>query len=122
MRLMGNNPLKISIAQQAQWKPTLFMTQSSDFSTYFRDLDEKAIREFNFAYCGNKAYYKTMDKWKVPLEKKKQRRLRKEADPPHISPPDESGEGLTVIHKPENGIVWPPIPDQCFAVISVKGL
>jgi hypothetical protein len=91
------------------------------FSQYFRDLDNAALREFGLSYCGSKAYKKAVDLWKVPLEKKRLKRERKAANPPRVEPPEESGQGLAVVHFPDQGITWPPSPDQCFAVINVKG-
>ena len=85
-------------------------------------MDAASLREFGHAFCGSKKYQKAVDLWKVPLEKKRLRRERKAANPPRVSPPETSGVGLTVIHDPQRGIAWPPSPDQCFAVISVKGM
>ena len=95
--------------------------QCRPFSQYFRDLDEAALKEFSLSYCGSKAYTKAVNLWKVPLEKKRLRRERKAANPPRVEPPEASGLGLAVVHEPERGITWPPTPDQCFAVINVKG-
>lgn len=49
------------------------------------------------------------------------KRERKAANPPHHEPPEESGMGLTVIHDPTRGVTWPPSPDNCFAIVSIKG-
>ena len=61
------------------------------FSQYFRDLDKASLQEFGLSFCGSKQYTKAFNLWKVPLEKKRLKRERKAANPPHIEPPESSG-------------------------------
>ena len=96
--------------------------QFRNFSEYFKELDKKAIGEFNNAYCGSKEYKKAVNLWKVPLEKKKLRKERKLLNPPKIEPPEESGDGILVVHHPDKAVVWPPHPENVFAIVKILGL
>ena len=99
----------------------LVTPRMSMFSQYFRDLDKESWKEINHAYCGSKAYTKAVNLWKVPLQKKAERRARKEANPPVIQEPEASGEGMMYVHNAENGITLPPMPNAIFAVVNIKG-
>ena len=92
------------------------------FSTYFRDMDKIAIREFDSIFMGSKVYDSEVAMWKRPLEKKMLKRERKKLDPPAIYPDEESGEGLVAVHDEARGIVLPPHPDQMYAVVNIKGI
>jgi large subunit ribosomal protein L21 len=70
---------------------------------------------------GSKAYTRAVKLWKGPLELKALRKARKEANPPVIVPPEESGKPTTYIHNIEQGVTLPPHPEQIFAVIKIKG-
>ena len=50
------------------------------------------------------------------------RRERKLLNPPKIEPPEESGDGIIVVHHPDKAVVWPPHPEQVFAVVKILGL
>ena len=92
------------------------------FSTYFRDMDKIAIREFDSIFMGSKVYDSEVALWKRPLEKKMLKRERKKLAPPAIYPDEESGEGLVAVHDEARGIVLPPHPDQIYAVVNIKGI
>ena len=66
---------------------------------------------------------KFFSRWPISMcqERKRLKRERKAANPPHVVPPEESGVGLTVIHDPARGVTWPPSPDECFAIVIIKG-
>ena len=68
------------------------------FSQYFKDLDKLSWREINNSYNGSKAYDKAVNMWKVPLQKKAEKRLRKSMNPPHYVPDEASGEGMIHVH------------------------
>ena len=85
-------------------------------------MDEKHLREFGIIFCGTDAYKREVDKWKVPLLRKKIKRERKLSNPPEIQPPEISGLGLISIHFPDQGIQWPPNPEKVFAVFRTKGV
>ena len=62
------------------------------FSQYFKDLDKASFFEFNNAYHGTKMYTKLVNRWKVPLQKKAEKRQRKIESPPVIQEPQEGGQ------------------------------
>ena len=62
-----------------------------------------------------------VEMWKVPLQKKAEKRARKEANPPTIVPDEVDSPGIMYVHDPDQGIELPVHPDQIFAVMMVKG-
>lgn len=73
----------------------------------------------NHEFYVNKEYKRLMEKWTVPLQRKQIKKEKKLLNP--IIPAEDQDEVLYV-HNPEEGIVIPPVQEQVFAVIRVKGL
>ena len=88
------------------------------FSTYFKELDNAALKEFGNSYCGSKAYRRAVDLWKKPLEKKALKKERKMANPIQVMDPQDR---MIMVHDAEKGVTLPPNPEKVFAVLSVKG-
>ena len=57
----------------------------------------------------------------MPLQKKQERKARKEMNPPELVADEPSGEGQVYIHNPAKGIALPNHPDKIFAIMRVKG-
>ena len=91
------------------------------FSQYFKDLDKASWKEINSSFCGSKAYTRAVNMWKLPLIRKQLKKARKEANPPVVQPPEESGLGSFYVHNTEVGVTLPQHPEQIFAVLRVKG-
>uniref|UniRef100_A0A7S3IKI9 Large ribosomal subunit protein bL21m n=1 Tax=Strombidium inclinatum TaxID=197538 RepID=A0A7S3IKI9_9SPIT len=92
------------------------------FSKYFEELDKASFEDIDATYMHNKEYLRLMNHWKAPLEKKRLRRLRKEANPPEIVPPAENPDGVLTVHDAQQGVTLPPHPYKIFAVVNVKGM
>ena len=54
------------------------------FSSYWKEQDKAAFKEFNQSFCGSKAYKRAVDMWKVPLAKKAAKKAKRELNPPKI--------------------------------------
>jgi hypothetical protein len=84
-------------------------------------MDKESMFEINHSFCGSQEYTAAVNKWKVPLEKKRLRRERKKANPHKVSEPDTTVEEKVYVHHPDRGVKLPAHPERIYAVIKVKG-
>lgn len=90
-------------------------TQDLDFD----EADKLDMEDYNTKFMANKGYYRYMDMWKKPLERKRKRKARaKEIRDAHVAPLDQ--EAKIVIHNPALPLQLPTRPENMFAILNLN--
>lgn len=83
-----------------------------------RDMEE--FKEFNRRQLVDKKYLAMLDNWSKPLQKKLERRKRRDERLSQMAPPQEQ-EPKFVVHNPALPLKLPIKPYNIFAVLSLNG-